>query len=57
MYTVPKQKNVSFTKVPCTRTFSRHLKLNMNYTEAGHEKGAPDSIGGTLKHTADRIVA
>jgi hypothetical protein len=28
-----------------------------NYSAAGHGKGAPDGIGGTLKRTADRIVA
>lgn len=27
-----------------------------NYQEAGHGKGAPDGIGGTLKQTADRAV-
>ena len=31
--------------------------LTWNYTEAGHGKGAPDGVGGTLKRTADRIVA
>lgn len=28
-----------------------------HYSEAGHGKGAPDGIGGTLKRTADRVVA
>lgn len=31
--------------------------LNWNYSEAGHGKGAPDGVGGTLKRTADQIVA
>ena len=31
--------------------------LTWNYTEAGHGKGAPNGVGGTLKCTADRIVA
>ncbi|CAH0727090.1 unnamed protein product, partial [Brenthis ino] len=28
-----------------------------NYSEKGHGKGAPDSMGGVLKIAADRIVA
>lgn len=28
-----------------------------NYTAAGHGKGAPDGIGGTLKRCADKVVA
>ncbi|CAG4960799.1 unnamed protein product [Colias eurytheme] len=28
-----------------------------NYSEPGHGKGAPDSVGGTLKRTADKAVA
>lgn len=28
-----------------------------HYSEAGHGKGAPDGRGGTLKRTADRVVA
>lgn len=28
-----------------------------NYSETSHGKGAPDGIGGTLKRTADRLVA
>lgn len=28
-----------------------------NYSESGHGKGAPDGIGGTVKRTADRLVA
>lgn len=27
-----------------------------NYLEAGHGKGMPDGIGGTVKRTADRLV-
>ena len=28
-----------------------------NYSEAGHGKGAPDGVGGTIKRTADKLVA
>uniref|UniRef100_A0A8D8T5N7 Uncharacterized protein n=1 Tax=Cacopsylla melanoneura TaxID=428564 RepID=A0A8D8T5N7_9HEMI len=28
-----------------------------NYYESGHGKGAPDGVGGTVKSTADRLVA
>lgn len=28
-----------------------------NYYEAGHGKGTPDGIGGTIKRTADRLVS
>lgn len=28
-----------------------------NYFEAGHGKGAPDGVGGTLKRTADNLVS
>lgn len=31
--------------------------ISWNYTEAGHGKGAPDGLGGTLKRTADTLVA
>lgn len=31
--------------------------FSWNYSEAGHTKGAPDGIGGTLKQGADQIVA
>lgn len=30
--------------------------LTWNYLEAGHGKGMPDGIGGTVKRTADRLV-
>lgn len=33
------------------------MLFTWNYSEAGHGKGAPDGTGGTLKRTADRIVA
>lgn len=32
-------------------------RFSWNYSEAGHGKGAPDGIGGTLKRSADRAVA
>lgn len=32
-------------------------KINWNFTEAGHGKGAPDGVGGTIKREADRIVS
>lgn len=28
-----------------------------NYSKSGHGKGAPNGVGGTLKPTADRLVA
>lgn len=31
--------------------------VTWNFSEAGHGKGAPDGIGGTVKRTADRLVA
>jgi hypothetical protein len=31
--------------------------FSWNYSEAGHGKGAPDGIGGTLKRSADSAVA
>jgi hypothetical protein len=31
--------------------------VTWNFSEAGHGKGAPDGIGGTIKRTADRLVA
>lgn len=31
--------------------------LTWNYSESGHGKGAPDGVGGTLKRTADRLIA
>lgn len=31
--------------------------MTWNYSEAGHGKGAPDGIGGTLKRIADQAVA
>lgn len=43
----------------------RHLKdfypeitnFSWHYSEPGHGKGAPDGVGGTLKRTADKVVA
>ncbi|CAF4845716.1 unnamed protein product [Pieris macdunnoughi] len=43
----------------------RHLSLiypeiayfSWHYSEPGHGKGAPDGVGGTLKRTADKVVA
>lgn len=32
-------------------------KVIWNYSEKGHGKGAPDGVGGTLKRTADKMVA
>ncbi|KAJ0172476.1 hypothetical protein K1T71_011615 [Dendrolimus kikuchii] len=37
--------------------YPRLVSLTWNYTESGHGKGAPDGVGGTLKRTADAIVA
>ncbi|CAG9796386.1 unnamed protein product [Diatraea saccharalis] len=31
--------------------------FSWHYSEPGHGKGAPDGIGGTLKRTADKVVA
>lgn len=31
--------------------------MTWNYSEAGHGKGAPDGVGGTLKKICDRIVS
>ncbi|XP_063219235.1 uncharacterized protein LOC134529268 [Bacillus rossius redtenbacheri] len=31
--------------------------ITWNYSESGHGKGAPDGLGGTLKHTAEYLVA
>lgn len=31
--------------------------ITWNYSESGHGKGAPDGLGGTLKRTADYLVA
>lgn len=30
--------------------------ISWNYSEAGHGKGAPDGLGGTIKRTADLLV-
>ncbi|KAF8785181.1 hypothetical protein HNY73_010755 [Argiope bruennichi] len=32
-------------------------EITWNYSEVGHGKGAPDGLGGTLKRTADALVA
>jgi hypothetical protein len=34
-----------------------YKKVVWNFLEAAHGKGAPDGVGGTLKRTADRLVA
>lgn len=39
------------------RTYPCINAISWNYSEAGHGKGAPDGIGGTLKRTSDRLVA
>lgn len=40
------------------REFYPQMKsFTWNYSESGHGKGAPDGIGGTVKRTADRLVA
>lgn len=31
--------------------------ITWNYSECGHGKGAPDGIGGTIKRTANKLVA
>lgn len=36
---------------------SRSLLFEWNFFEAGHGKGAPDGVGGTLKRVADAYVA
>ncbi|KAG5893974.1 hypothetical protein JTB14_006578 [Gonioctena quinquepunctata] len=44
---------------------SHHLKyflpginnFTWNYSEPGHDKGAPDGVGGTLKRSADQAIA
>lgn len=38
------------------KSFSKLEYSTWNYYEAGHGKGAPDGIGGTVKRTADRLV-
>lgn len=37
--------------------FPKLLYSTWNYHESGHGKGKPDGIGGTIKRTADRLVA
>ena len=40
-----------------TQIFQKGFKkASWNFFEAGHGKGIPDGIGGTLKRTADRRV-
>lgn len=41
------------TTVPFQMGFSR---INWNFTEAGHGKGAPDGVGAVIKREADRLV-
>jgi len=50
-----RQKNnfYLFTKQIVKKGFA---EANWNFFEAGHGKGIPDGIGGTLKRTADRRV-
>lgn len=36
--------------------FPKLKKITWNYTEAGHGKGAPDGVGGTVKRIADEAV-
>lgn len=33
------------------------MNVTWNFTEASHEKGVPDGVGGALKNLADRIVS
>ena len=42
----------------CTRIFDLVLyQGTWNLFEAGHGKGAPDAVGGTIKRMADKFVA
>lgn len=43
------------TEIPSRFPFLK--SFSWNYSEAGHGKGAPDGLGGTLKRTADLLVA
>ncbi|XP_037836219.1 uncharacterized protein LOC119617787 [Kryptolebias marmoratus] len=36
--------------------FRRGFDVTWNFFKANHGKGAPDGVGGTLKHSADRLV-
>lgn len=36
--------------------FAQIEKVTWSYSEAGHGKGAPDSVGAVMKRTADHIV-
>lgn len=38
------------------QTYLEVKKLNWNYFEAGHGKGAPDGVGGELKRSEDRAI-
>lgn len=35
---------------------SNITRITWNYSEAGHGKGAPDGVGGTIKRVADQMV-
>lgn len=54
-----RNKNIFFyisTTLP--EVFPHLQRISCNYSECGHGKGVPpDGLGGTLKRTADRIVA
>lgn len=69
---VQKIENLHFlSDSPATQYRNRHMfflmqvflskfcqnSLTWNYSESGHGKGAPDGVGGTLKRTADRLIA
>lgn len=37
--------------------FPNLTTISWNYTEAGHDKGPMDGVGGALKREADKMVA
>lgn len=37
--------------------FPNLKKLTWNYSESGHGKGAPDSVGATVERTCDQIIS
>ncbi|KAK0156077.1 hypothetical protein N1851_001390 [Merluccius polli] len=51
-------RNESYFYLASTVPFMHGFKwVTWNYTGASHGKGAPDGVGGALKHLADRIVS
>lgn len=57
---VNQYKNKFMFEIVCCHLKKMYPEIkyfSWHYSEPGHGKGAPDGIGGTLKRTADKVVA